>query len=199
MDCSDKWKFDKIDKIFIAFISAFVAVFCVIETFCFGADLEVYDDLGYNAQVNEVIANSSSQYFYYKLQKGVEYTIKNEQSIGNLGIALISDVPSPGVPGKFLTILSPGSEVYTFVANDEVFLFLFGWSSSLIDISSISISSKASFSGAVSDLVNYVGISNFWNIFENSVSYIFVVTVFSLGILLIITSIKGVSKGKGLL
>lgn len=199
MDCSDKWKFDKVDKIFIAFISAFVAVFCVIETFCFAdssVDFFVYNGYGIS---NSTVVSLDPQFSYaatFEVIKGHTYSVSFDTSKQPVACYYISDVV-PVVGESASRVVPDSTSSFTFTSDySGAAVFLYSWTNdftSSLKITDVTIG----YNSIISSLVDNVGISNFWNIFENSVPYILVVTVFSLGFFLIITSIKGVSKGKG--
>lgn len=128
---------------------------------------------------------------YFPLEYGYSYTIVNSSnSLRILGMS--SSVPTLGGDYSFLGRLPAGS-TYTYVPSYNDFMYFDIFEGDSISVTRIKYQGME---GAMSLLVNDVGISNLWSIFDVSVNYIVVVVLFSIGVYIIFRLIRKLSKGK---
>lgn len=128
---------------------------------------------------------------YFPLEYGYSYTITNtSNSLRILGSS--SEVPVLGGNYHFVGRLPAGSS-FTYVPTYNDFLYFNVFEGDNFSVSRVKSEGMA---GAMSLLVNDVGISALWSIFDVSINYIVVVVLFSIGVYIIFRLIRKLSKGK---
>lgn len=206
MACSDKWKIDKIDKLFICLLLIFICLFEFCNTFVFAdflgqyCEWELVPNLAVNFDSNNFysIDNENSVVSYYQLVPGNEYVFYNTSS-SNCTLRLCSEVPRDLLPFRNFVEVSANSS-YSFVAGDNSYIYITTFTKNggteLILNNRFLYDVTSAFDNSIGSLVDNVGVSQLWGIFDISVNYIVVVVLFVIGVYIIFSFIKKGSRGK---
>ena len=202
-------KLDKIDKIFIAFTFIIVTFVCLFNTFCFASqNVEVVPLDGYRVDTNQGVStfqsSSNGVGFYFEPIKGHTYKITNTYT-GSPSTSSISIMRLPVIPyeGYQTTnqrnYLNPGL-TYEYTANDDDVLCVFVGKNTYVGdflekITVVDVT-PVGFQAVIGNLTLNVGLTQLWNIIQNSIPYVLVVVTVSLGFYFILHAIKEVSKGR---
>lgn len=188
------FKLDKYDKYFICFlliILVFVNVSQVLAVETENVDYNVVNNLSIYYTRNYFNTSSSANTGYLLLEKGYIYYIT--KTTGSCSLATSNEVPAVNVPYNYLGELSSG-DVYSYLSNSDTDYLYFCFSN---DANVIVTREKIEgMNDAIGGLVDNVGISNLWGVFENGIDFVGVVVLVGFGLLLVALLIKKVSKGK---
>lgn len=144
-----------------------------------------------------VIGESKGRYLsYVPVSSGTNYTIYNDTDVLIYAVA-IADKMEYGTKITFVSNIEPGSQ-YTFQASDDLkYSSLFFYTNNGTTANPRVVLNSSSFSDSIIALTGVVNPFSFWSVFEDSIPYVLLVLVFSLGLYFIIKMLKGLSKGKG--
>lgn len=191
----------------IRFLATILLIITIVNitSLCFAS--EEWESVS-TSSMNGIRATSNSNFFtsydgtnglaYFPIEKGYIYRFSVLTDFTNSRIVVgSSDLPAlNGSYTLLYTDLQNEGDTYSFIANGDDFAF--------ISISPFVVSSQIlverqkleNMNGAVSDLVENVGISQIWDIFDTGIGFVGVVVLVAFGIFLIVLAIKKVSKGK---
>lgn len=189
--------YSKIKKILFILLCCFILLF---PFWCVRGLCAEEEEILTPTVINGMSIASNRNYFdtasgsiaYVELEKGYKYIFLNTTTEYRRNLAVSSDIPVVNGIYKFLVSLEPGQS-YEYIPNDDTYLY-FEWSASSGQISRIKLTSM---DGAVSDLVNNVGIQSLWNTFNDANPFLLVVVLFSFGLFIIIALVRKLRKGKG--
>lgn len=193
MACSNYWKIDKIDKLFICLLLIFICLFEFCNNFVFAAEVEL-------SVLNNVVvsnntgltSNTNFDTYYFPVTSGSTYVV-NYSNIADGRIAFSDSVELGTRVNEFFRIGNVDGQ-YIFTPEDDGYFFLICSDHTVNPVIKVSISD--SYENSIGSLVNNVGIENIWSIFDISVNYIVVVLLFAIGVYIIFSFIKKGSKGK---
>lgn len=186
----------------LAIIMLMVTFLYTFTSFAFCSELEEVDfsivnGIRIRTDTNYFSSGDGSSYVgYLELEKGYIYHISKVNSGTSYAqVALCNNTPALNVPYNFLTAIAPGQSYSYIPSNDDYLIISFNTNS---DGSTINVTREKidSYEGAVSDLVDNVGVNQVWEVFGNGVDFIGVVVLVAFGLFLVVLAIKKVSKGK---
>lgn len=199
----NKIKFDPIEKF------AFVVTLCIATLFsffscvsCYASDSEsvsydIVSGIYIAPNSNYFVTNTSASTGYFQLEKGYIYTITCSTNTANLRLATSNEIPEANGTYNYLTTIGSSSDTYSYsyIVNDSnsYLYFDFSWATTGINVTREKI---ANYEGAVTDLVDNVGVNQIWSVFEDGTSFIGVVVLVAFGLFLVVLAINKVSKGK---
>lgn len=186
-------KLDKIDKILIALVFIIGAVFSPVFA---DSEINVQYVSGVGVSSGTIVENSNQTLFYYSLIKGRSYRITNtgyENSFSlrtsdslAIGTTLTNFLSQATLPAGTSVEFTAGSDfIVSYYANTNISEFFI-----VEDISN-------EMGKTVDSLVDNIGPSAIWDIFNTGINYIYVVVLVAFGIFIISMVIRKISKGKG--
>ena len=197
------YKLDKFDRMFIAFVFVLVTLFN-IGSFVFAS--EDWEEVN-TTLLSDVAASTNSNYFtsssgsntrYFQLEVGYIYRVRVLQNLSGRRLVVgSSDQPAVNVPYDILTssLLNAGDS-YSFISNGSSYAFLAFSPSAQTTAITVERQKIEGYNSAISDLVDNVGLNNFWGVFEGGIDFVGVVVLVAFGIFLVALAIKKISKGK---
>lgn len=148
--------------------------------------------------VYNLAMNPSYNYFfsgnhiicYVALEKGYIYHVQNTTETFQDYIAFSNDIAALNVPYYDFKSIGPG-ETFNFIADSYDYVYL-----NTMDRFHVTREKVPGFDSAVGDLVSNVGISQFWDTFDIGINYIVIAVVVALGLFIIFSLIRKLTKGK---
>ena len=184
--------FSKLKNKLLILLCCFVVVFpfwCIKGLCAEDVEPEVINDISFNsATSNYFVSNPGNTLYCFHIEPGFRYTFTNNTT-NSRGLVLSSEKPAVDVTFTQLTVITVGNS-YTYIGEGYVFMTSYGD----LDVTRESI---ASMDNTVAQLVDNVGISNLWGVFNSGINYIVVVVLFAFGFFIIVALIKKLRKGKG--
>lgn len=187
---------DFYDKLVISITFIIVTFVAIFNTFCFAAEGTLINPVilkGYDYGDSGFYERSNYDTTYWPVSPGHTYNFLNSSS--GRTILFLSEKPSIGVTFDSYQLVQ-GNSTFTFTVPEDGYVFISNsHSNTVTDVGKL-YDLTDSFKEVALLLSRSVGVSNLWEIFENSVAYIGVVVLVSFGFYLIFHNIKEVSKGK---
>lgn len=193
--------FSKIKNKLLILLCAFVVIFpffCVAGL-CTENTVETTHISGVIATPDSnifTVSNNTIGVDYFYAEKGKKYTITLLQDV-NVERIIVSSSSVPKLNDIYEILYSNlhyAGDIFVFSPPEDTYISI---STSLPEnYFSITYDYLNGQSNAVSGLVENVGISSIWNIFDISINYIVVVVLFAFGIYIIFRIITKISKGK---
>lgn len=197
------FKFDKLDKIVISFTLIIVTLFCVFNSFCFASE-NVNDELVVLNNLmpidGKIITTTSSvQGAYLKTDFNERYLVINNRSSGSLTVVLTKQLPGENVEYYNRYVINSNSELYIDINNSNYnYIYITSFipqSTDLLRFLDIYKTNINGLSGTINLLTDKVSF-DIWNVFKNSIPFVLVVVIFSLGFWFIKHNIIEHSKGR---
>lgn len=185
---------DFYDKLIICVTLIAIVVILAFNTFCSAATTVPYEKLEDVRIKNDIIESGSGFIYSFPVEKGRKYKLNyviSEPTGSNIK-AYTSDSPEIGSTVSEFSYIGTG---YQFEVKEDYNYFLFYTD---VDKSNVYLEdiSETGFQSAIGSLVHTVSSNSVWSAFGNTISYILVVVIVSLGFYLILKMIRNLGKGK---
>lgn len=168
-----------------------------ITSLCFASeeeDVEIHvaNNLGISTNQNYFNYNDTYNIGYVEIEKGYIYTFYNNLPGYDVICAFSYDVPAVNVV-YYDTFTTDRNSSYSFISDDYDYMFFDFQQNYVLRVTRKKI---VGYDTAVSELVDNVGISQVWDIFDTSIGFVVVVVLAAFGIFLVVIAIRKIQKGK---
>lgn len=208
MVCSKFWRLDKFDKIVISLIFIVLSMFSIFNCFSFASislELSYLSDswvrfTGENFNIIKIVDSPGNKLAYIRLSKGVTYNFRTVPGSSFSYVFAVAESPSinAGSQLKYVRDLNTSTNNnfdYT-VTSDNEYMVIYASTPNVnydyVDISVVSTSMASS----LNLLINNVGFSQLWSVFEFSLPWVLVVVLFVFGWWFFAHWIKELGKGR---
>lgn len=172
-------------------------------TFCYADDTIpgiVLNGVGSTGSVGDIVTLSlvdAAKGIYFPVRAGFSYNLNfNLINTQVYRIFISDDVPALDTEGLMLYRDNFTTNTYTFTATQDGYLFFWNYNIDLTNDNTTFQLVGDVMNSSVSSLVDNVGISSIWNIFDISINYIVVVVLFAFGCYIIFRIIRKITRGK---
>lgn len=166
-----------------------LSVFCSeIEN----VDINSVSNLRITPSSNFFTSSVSLSVGYFPLEKGYIYHITNNGTTERF-LATSSDIPAINVTYNYIGSINP-NDSYDYICNNDDYLYFDFSRTESVNITREKI---VGYNEAIFGLVDNVGTSQIWGVFENGMSFVGVVVLVAFGLFLVVLAIRRVTKGKG--
>lgn len=192
-------KLDKYDRMFIAFMFIIVTVVSICNTVRASETEDVefttVTGMAFDSNTNHFVTGISGRTTgYFQLEKGYVYYIHNNSTDTEqyTFLATSNELPANNVP---LTNIGRiyGGETYSYLATDTGYLYFAFSNSYQMSVTREKVEGQE---GAINELVENVGVSQLWGVFESGIDFVGVIVLCAFGFFLVFLLIKKITKGK---
>lgn len=194
-------KLDKYDRMFIAFMFVVVTLVSICSCVFAAEDVDVNTENGLYINIGQscLSSNNEQKLFYLELEPNYNYNLHFDVSASNFRYAFGNELSVDAPIYNYAYIGETSGFDLTFNSNNYNYLYFYlndlggGLNSSDIVVSREAVTGMQT---TIGGLVDNVGVSQLWGVFESGIDFVGVVVLCAFGFFLVFLLIKKITKGK---